>query len=156
MKRTLIAIFFLTIISCGSNGNRKTKYGCDFDFFEKTSGIEFPEQSDIVDCYDSFEGIIWVNLKFEQKDAYEFIEKLEMHKYSNEINDEIDKLMGSRDNQLVEHLNMFMSDSIQPITNDSNTYLKTIDKDHQYVIYILNKETGFFWGLIEYPDWSGD
>jgi len=153
MKKALIIVFFLSLISCG---NTKTESSCDFNFFEKTSGIKFPQEKEIINCADDYEGIIWLNLKLKQEDASEFIENLNMHQFSNIINDETNKLYGSEDNQLVDHLKMFINDSIEPITKNSNTYLKTIDKENQYVIYILNKESGFFWGLIEYPDWAGN
>ena len=154
-RRWTFALFlFISLISCK---NVKTESSCDFNFFEKTSEIEFPKNVEIIDCYDSLEGIIWLTLKFEPKTASEFILKAKMHPYSNEITNEIDSLIGqSEDDQFIESLTTFMNDSIQPITKDRNTYLKSISREHQYVIYIMNKNSGQFWGLIQYPDWAGD
>ncbi len=154
MNRILIAIFYFLIISCG---NKKTKSSCGFEFFEKTSEIDFPEKVDIINCYDDSEGIIWLNLKLEPNKIDDFIKAAKMHQFTDKIITEIERLDGkSKDARLVDHLKMFMNDSIQPITKNSKTYLRTIRKEQQYVIYILNEESGFFWGLIEYPDWAGD
>ena len=150
---TLFLILIISIFSCK---NVKTESSCDFNFFEESSGFEFPDNPEIIDCYDDLEGLTWLHLKFEKKIASEFIIKAKMHQFSDQIDDELFKLYGSKDNQLVDHLTMFMNDSIQPITKNSKTYLKTVDKENQGVIYILNEESGYFWGLIQYPDWSGD
>ncbi|MDO6852407.1 hypothetical protein [Cellulophaga lytica] len=150
---TLILILLISISSCK---NVKTESSCDFDFFEKTSGFEFPKKIQIIDCYDSLEGIIWVHLKFDPKTASEFILQTEMHQYTDKIENELFKLHGSEDDQMIRSLTTFMNDSIQPITKNRNTYLKSVERKHQYVIYVINKDSGYFWGLIQYPDWSGD
>ncbi len=150
----VIGIILFLFISCG---NKLSKSNCDFDFFENTSGIKFSENVEIIDCYDNLEGIIWLNLKFEPIIASEFISRAKMLPYNNVIDNEIDSLIGkSFDAQLIDSLTEFMNDGIQPITKNQNTYLKTVERKHQYVTYVLNKKSGFFWGLIQYPDWTGD
>jgi len=147
---TIIIILFL--ISCG---NRKSKYSCDFEFFEKTSEIKFPIELKIIDCYDSTDGIIWVHLKFEQKNIKEFIRNAEMHQFSKKEKDKIEELIGSEDVQAINNLNDLIENKVESITMNENTYLKTIEKKNQHVTYILNKQSGLFWGKIDYPDWAG-
>ncbi|MDO6490194.1 MAG: hypothetical protein ABJD66_08880 [Cellulophaga sp.] len=150
---TFALILFISLISCK---NVKTESSCGFEFFEKTSGFKFPKNILIIDCYDSLEGMIWVHLEFDPKTASEFIIQNEMHQYSDKIENELFKLHGSEDDQMIKSLTTFMNDSIQPITKNQHTYLKTIKREHQYVIYIINKNSGYFWGLIQYPDWGGE
>ena len=151
----LILILFTSIFSCK---NVKTASSCEFDFFEKTSGIKFPKNVEIIDCEDDLEGLIWLHLKFEEKDANEFIKDFKMHQYSDLQGDEKDVFynqMGSKDQQTIDHIQMFMGDSINQITKDKFTYLKSLSKKPKGLTYVLNKESGLFWGQIQYPDWGG-
>jgi hypothetical protein len=148
-----VFIFATSLISCI---DVKTKSICEFDFFENSSGIKFPENVDILDCEDDLEGLIWLHLKFDRKSASDFITKNEMHQYSDKIENELFKLYGSEDDQLIESVSTYLNEDIQQITKSQNTYLKTVQTEHQFVIYIINKENGLFWGQIGYPDWSGD
>lgn len=155
MLRNLIFVFSLgiSLISCK---NLKTKSSCEFDFFENSSGIKFPESVEILDCEDDLEGLIWLHLKFDQKSALKFITTNEMHQYSDKIENELYKLYGSEDDQLIESVSTYINENVKPITKNQNTYLKTVQTEHQFVIYIINKDSGYFWGQIGYPDWSGD
>ncbi|WP_188605712.1 hypothetical protein [Aquaticitalea lipolytica] len=155
MLRNLIFVFTLgiSLISCK---NVKTKSYCEFDFFENSSGIKFPENVEILDCEDDLEGLIWLHLKFDRESALEFVTKNEMHKYSNKIKNELSKLYGSEDDQLIESVSTYINENVEPITKNQDTYLKTVQTEHQFVIYIINKDSGYFWGQIGYPDWSGD
>lgn len=151
-RLTFIILLLVSVISCK---DVKTESSCEFDFFENSSGIKFPNNVEIIDCEDDLEGLIWLHLKFDQKSALEFIMKNEMHQYSDKIEDELFKLYGSEDDQLIESVSIYMNKNIQQIAKNENTYLKTFQTEHQSVIYIINKESGYFWGQIGYPDWSG-
>lgn len=148
-----VFIFATSLMSCI---NVKTKSSCEFDFFENSSGIKFPNTVEILDCEDDLEGLIWLHLKFDQKSASEFIAQNEMHQYSDKIENELYKLYGSEDDQLIESVSTYINENVEPITKNENTYLKTVQTEHQFVIYIINKDSGYFWGQIGYPDWSGD
>lgn len=148
LKNGLLLLCFV-VISCTQLKSRKY---CEFDFFETTSSIKFPDTVDILNCYDDLEGTIWLHLKFEIETASDFILNNKLHPYSETIEDDTLKILGSEDSQLVEHVILFMDETVSSIPRDTSTYLKTVDTDHQYVIYILNKETGLFWGLIDYPE----
>lgn len=150
---TFVLIFLISLISCK---NIKTESICEFEFFENSSGINFPNNVEIIDCEDDLEGLIWLHLKFDPKSASEFIAQNEMHQYSDKIENELLKLYGSEDDQLIESVSTYINENVEPITKNQNTYLKTVEKEHQFVIYIINKNNGFFWGQIGYPDWSGD
>ena len=143
----------ISLMSCK---NVKTKSYCEFDFFENSSGIKFPENVEILDCEDDLEGLIWLHLKFDRESALEFVTTNEMHPYSDKIENELLKLYGSEDDQLIESVSTYINENVEPITKNQNTYLKTIQTEHQFVIYIINKDSGYFWGQIGYPDWSGD
>ncbi|MFD2907219.1 hypothetical protein ACFSX9_00580 [Flavobacterium ardleyense] len=144
-----VFIFATSLISCI---NVKTKSSCEFDFFENSSGIKFPNTVEILDCEDDLEGLIWIRLKFDQKSASEFIAANEMHQYSDKIENELYKLYGSEDDQLIESVSTYINGKVEPITKNGNTYLKTVQTEHQFVIYIINKDSGYFWGQIGYPD----
>ncbi len=138
-----------SVISCG---NKKSKSRCEFNYFEKVSGIKFPENVEIIDCNDTSDGLIWLNLKFDSKNSIEFIDSAEMHQLNDKIINDFEKLKGkSEDNDNIDHI-MSVDNRIRQIPKNSTTYLKTIDTVNQYVIYIINKESGLFWGLIEYPE----
>ncbi|MGK0308974.1 MAG: hypothetical protein ACI8RP_001941 [Urechidicola sp.] len=155
MLRNLIFVFTLgiSLISCK---NLKTKSSCEFDFFENSSGIKFPESVEILDCEDDLEGLIWLHLKFDRKSALEFIKTNEMHQYSDKLENSLWKYAGMKDSELIESVSMYLNEKTQRISKNQNTYLKTVETEHQSVTYIINKENGFFWGQIGYPDWSGD
>lgn len=117
----------------------------------------FPKTVEIIDCEDDLEGLIWLHLKFDQKSVLEFIMKNQMHQYSDKLENSLWKFTGIEDNELIEMVSASINDNtIQSITKNQNTYLKSIETEHQSVIYIINKDTGYFWGQIGYPDWSGD
>ncbi|QCE42522.1 hypothetical protein [Psychroserpens sp. NJDZ02] len=118
--------------------------------------MKFPESVEIIDCEDDLEGLIWLHLRFDKKSASEFIAQNGMHQYSNKIENELFKLSGSEDDQLIESVSTYINENVEPINKNQNTYLKTVQTEHQFVIYIINKDSGYFWGQIGYPDWSGD
>ena len=155
MLRNFIFVFIFAtfLMSCI---NVKTKTSCEFDFFENSSGIKFPNTVEILDCEDDLEGLIWLHLKFDLKSASEFIAQNEMHQYSDKIENELYKIYGSEDEQLIESVSTYINKNVEPITKNENTYLTTVQTEHQFVIYIINKDSGYFWGQIGYPDWSGD
>lgn len=149
MKKVLLILILTSVISCG---NKKSKSRCEFNYFEKVSGIKFPENVEIIDCNDTSDGLIWLNLKFDSKNSIEFIDSAEMHQLNDKIINDFEKLKGkSEDNDNIDHI-MSVDNRIRQIPKNSTTYLKTIDTVNQYVIYIINKESGLFWGLIEYPE----
>ena len=152
-KLILIILFSISIISCI---DVKTRTSCEFDFFENSSGMEFPNSVEIIDCEDDREGLIWLHLKFDKKSARDFISKNEMHQYSDELENSLWKYAGIDDSELIESVARYLNDDIEQITKNQNTYLKTVQTEHQSVIYIINKENGYFWGQVGYPDWSGD
>lgn len=146
-------IFILTSTSCK---NIKTESSCEFDFFENSSGIKFPKNVEILDCEDDLEGLIWLHLKFDQKSASEFISQSRMHQYSDKIENIALKAQGSEDDQLIRDVTTYLNGDIEPIPKNQNIYLMSFATEHQFGIYIMNKESGYFWGQITYPDWSGD
>jgi hypothetical protein len=152
-KLTFILIFSISLISCK---NVKTESSCEFDFFENSSGMKFPESVKIIDCEDDLEGLIWLHLKFDQKSTMDFIKKNEMHQYSNKLENSLWKFAGIDDSELIEGVATYLNENVKPISKDQYTYLKTVETEHQSVIYVINKSSGYFWGQIGYPDWSGD
>jgi hypothetical protein len=150
---TFVFALFISLISCKYV---KTESSCEFDFFENSSGINFPNSVEILDCEDDLEGLIWLHLKFDQKSALEFITKNEMHQYSDNLENSLWKFAGIDDSELIESMATYSNENISQITKNKNTYLKTVETEHQSVIYIINKDSGYFWGQIGYPDWSGD
>ena len=86
----------------------------------------------------------------------DFITKNEMHQYSNKLVNSLWKFAGIDDSELIESVATYLNENVQPISKDQHTYLKTVETEHQSVIYIINKDSGYFWGQIGYPDWSGD
>jgi hypothetical protein len=156
MKFIFLNIFVL-LISCSG---KPTKKSCDFNYFEKTSKVEFPEKLEIISCEDSTEGDIWINLKFSKKDAVDFINKMEFHSYSNNAeyleNDNTKSLPLYPDNNSIEMFEFNMHNEYIQIPKNESTKIVTISKEKQYLTYILNIDNGIFWGHIRYPDWSGD
>lgn len=156
MKFTFLLLFTL-LISCGG---KLTKGSCDFEFFEKISELNFPKNVEIINCGDSLEGDIWVHLQFSEKDASDFITKMDFHSYSNDaeyIEEDTDKILPFfPDNNSIETFEQNMSEKYVEIPKTDLTFIATISKEKQYLIYILNVESGLFWGHIAYPDWSGD
>ena len=150
---TFTLIILISLISCK---NVKTESRCEFDFFENSSGIKFPKSVEIIDCKDDLEGLIWLHLKFDQKSATEFVTKNEMHQYSDKLENSLWKFAGIDDNELIKVASTYLNKNIQQITKNKKTYLKTVENENQSVLYIINKESGYFWGQIGYPDWSGD
>jgi len=151
-----LAIVLLLSVSVFSCKNVKTKSTCEFDFFENSSGIKFPESVEIIDCEDDLEGLIWLNLKFDQKTTKDFITENEMHQYSDKLENSLWKFAGIDDSELIESVETYLNEKIQKIPKNQSTYLKTVETEHQSVTYIINKDSGYFWGQIGYPDWSGD
>ncbi|GAA3633681.1 hypothetical protein [Flavivirga jejuensis] len=156
MRITLFSLLIL-LISC--NG-KPTKGSCDFEFFEKTSGIKFPNNVGIINCGDSLEGDVWVHLQFTKEDASDFISKMDFHSYSSAaeyIEEDTDKILPFfPDNDSIETFEQNMSEKYVEIPKTDLTFIANISKEEQYLTYILNVESGMFWGHIAYPDWSGD
>ena len=146
--KIIIIYFFVT----GCSLNRES---CDFDFFEKASGIDFPLKVEIIDCFDSGEYFIWTRLKFKPTDAKNFIlssDKFE--KYNNLKSTEKSSL--SFQAEAIRMIETFINEEYTPISRTETTYVLNYCNGNQWIIYIINTETGDFWGLIQYPDWSGD
>jgi hypothetical protein len=152
-KLAIVLILSVSLFSCK---NVKTESSCEFDFFENSSGIKFPESVEIIDCEDDLEGLIWLHLKFDQKNTKDFITKNEMHQYSDKLENSLWKFAGMNDSELIKSVETYLNENIQQIPKSQNTYLKTVETEHQSVIYIIDKDSGYFWGQIGYPDWSGD
>lgn len=157
MKKILaIVLLFTLFMSCDTSPSRSS---CDFIFFEKTSGFIIPDDVQIIDCYDSLEGTAWVRLKLNQVGIQKMIQELKMTAYSAEQGDLADwnyDVHGSRDDQTLEYIKMFVKDSAYFVKNKNHLFLVAISKPNQYVNYIIDQQTGDFIGLIDYPDWSGD
>ena len=151
-RLTFILMFLMSLISCK---NVKTESSCEFDFFENSSGMKFPESVEIIDCEDDLEGLIWLHLKFDQKSTIDFVTQNKMHQYSSKLENSLWKFAGIDDSELIESVTTYLNENVKPISKDQNTYLKTVQTEHQSVIYIINKDSGYFWGQIGYPDWSG-
>ena len=79
-----------------------------------------------------------------------------MHQYSDKLENSLWKNAGIDDSELIESVAIYLNEDIQQITKNKSTYLKTVETEHQSVTYIINKDNGYFWGQIGYPDWSGD
>lgn len=79
-----------------------------------------------------------------------------MHQYSDKIENIALKAQGSEDDQLIRDVTTYLNGDIEPIPKNQNIYLMSFATEHQFGIYIMNKESGYFWGQITYPDWSGD
>ncbi|WP_299249846.1 hypothetical protein [uncultured Aquimarina sp.] len=156
MRITFFSIFIL-LISC--NG-KLTKGSCDFEFFEKTSGIKFPDNVEIISCGDSLEGDVWVHLQLTKEDTSDFISKMDFQSYSSEaeyITEDKDKILPFfPDNDSIEVFEQNMFEKYVEIPKTDLTFIANISKEKQYLTYILNVESGLFWGHIAYPDWSGD
>lgn len=154
MKFTFL---FILLISCGE---KPTKGSCDFEFFEKTSKFEFPKSAKIINCGDSLEGDIWVHLQFSKKDASDFISKMNFHPYSSDseyIEEDTEEILPFfPDNNLIEIFEQNMSEKYTEIPKTDLTFIATISKGKQYLTYILDIESGLFWGHLAYPDRSGD
>lgn len=149
VRNYCIVILLPILASCST---KKTKFGCEFDYFEKTSGINFPKTVEIIDCNDNPERIIWVSLKFDSKITTEFIKVAKMNSFNNKIISKNEGLFKkSMHNQQIDHMLAVMNDNVPTIPRSATTYLSTINTENQHVIYIINKESGFFGGLIEYP-----
>lgn len=148
-------IYKIIIIFCIINGCGLDRESCDFDFFEKASGIEFPLKIEIIDCFDSGEYFIWTRLKFQPEDACEFIQKSKKFEKYNEPQPNEKSWLLFQD-QTIELVEKYISEKYRPIHRTQNTYIFEYCNGNQWIIYIINTETGDFWGLIQYPDWSGD
>jgi len=79
-----------------------------------------------------------------------------MHQYSDKLENSLWKFAGMDDSELIESVEINLNENIPQIPKNQNIYLKTVQTEHQSVIYIINKDSGYFWGQIGYPDWSGD
>ncbi|WP_407264587.1 hypothetical protein [Tenacibaculum maritimum] len=156
IKYILLNILIL-LISCSG---KPTRESCDFNYFEETSKIKFPKEIEIINCGDSSEGSIWVHLQFSKKDAIAFIGKMNFHSYSSSPeyleNDKSKTLPIYPDNSSIETFELNMDYEYIEIPKNDRTKIATISKEKQYLTYILNIESGMFWGHIRYPDWSGD
>ena len=152
-------LFFISVLLISCSG-KPTKGSCDFEFFEKTSNVKFPKNLEIIDCEDSTDGNIWVYLKFSNNDTSEFIKKLDFHPYSNKaeyIENDIEKTLPFySDMNAIETFEIYLNGKYLEIPKTESTYIVTISKEWQYITYIINKNSGLFWGHIRYPDWSGD
>ena len=157
MKVRLLILLFLVFIGCKWEPSRKN---CDFKFFEKVSKVAFPKEVEIIDCYDSAEGDIWVHLRFSNKDSKQFMRTLDFHQYQNKVKHidlDTDKILPYYpDNDAIETFENYMGSKYVPIPKTKNTYINIIRRENQYLTYIMNKESNLFWGYISYPDWSGD
>jgi hypothetical protein len=152
-------IFFVSILLISCDG-KPTKGSCDFEFFENTSNVIFPENLEIINCDDSLEGDIWVHLQFSKNDINGFMNKLDFHSYSDKaeyIESDMDKILPFYpDNDAIDTFVFYMNNKYVEIPKTEFTYIATISKEEQFVTYIINKKSGLFWGHIGYPDWSGD
>ena len=132
----------------------------NFEFFEKTSELKFPKNMEIINCGDSLEGDIWVHLQFSKEDTSDFISKMNFHSYSRDveyIEEDTDKILPLfPDNNSIETFEQNMYERYVQIPKTDLTFIATISKEKQYLTYILNVESGMFWGHIAYPDLSGD
>ena len=153
LLRNLIFVFALGI-SLMSCKNVKTKSYCEFDFFENSSGIKFPENVEILDCEDDLEGLIWLHLKFDRESALEFVTTNEMYQYSDKIENEILKLYGSKDDQLIESISTYINENVEPITKNQNTYCH-FPKTYIFSTFYLNKQPALLFlelPILEYLD----
>lgn len=152
-------LLFISIILINCSG-KLTKKSCDFDFFEKTTNIEFPKNVEILNCGDNLEGDIWIHLKFSKKDTNEFIKNLNFHSYSDKVKylevDTVKILPIYPDNDLIDVFKTFMAENYVEIPKTKSTCIISKAIGKRYFTYIINKSSGLFWGHISYSDWSGD
>ncbi len=153
----ILSILLTLLVSCG---NKPTKESCNFDFFEKTSKLEFPKNVEIIDCLDNLNGDIWIHLQFSKKDAIDLISKLDFHSYSIDaeyLQEDSNKILPLfPDNESIKIFERYMSKKYVEIPKTDSTFITTISKEKQYLTYIINIQSGMFWGHIAYPDWSSD
>ncbi len=135
IKLLFSCIFCLLLTSCG-------KTGCSKEYMQSVSSIALPEGTLRIDCFDNLE---WrVEGLFQLPEA-----RLEVFLVEN-------KFEKMKEGSTYDNFAFFyLAEEHRHIPDDSDLFVVTSPNDHTHWTYILDKNTGRLWTIINYPDWGG-
>lgn len=139
MRRLLLfsLVIHSLLTSCG-------RTGCNQEYFQATSSIDFPEDTHMIDCFDNLEWTVHAVLQLPTSNLEEFMRKNEFQAVA------ISTAPDSTSFFLLpkQHRQFSATDELYSATSTKGA------NTHWY--YILDKKTGKLWAQINYPDWSGN
>lgn len=132
----LLFMVFILLTGCG-------KTGCDLEYFQAISSIEFPEDSYIIDCYDNLEWVVEAVFQLPDTLLEEFIEENEFEALEKNERADTDTFffLSEKSHQIPDSAVLFPASG----TNNGPTNWR----------YILDLNTGKLWAHINYPDGGG-
>jgi hypothetical protein len=136
MRHILIVIFLSNILlAC--------EIQFDKDYYEKVSGIKFPDKYKVLETFDNGEFLTATVFEIDSITLVEFIKKNHFDTPQN-----LTDLTSFSQSVLKNHKPIF--------TSTKNIYLLRKSKDKNHWNYFADLNQKKLWAEISYPDWSGD
>jgi hypothetical protein len=150
----MILIIITIMIGLELDGCLNKSNNYEFKYFEKISGVKFPNSYKVQDYYDNGQWFVRVKLKLDTTDVISLIKKYKIKNLRNNFDTNFDLSYGAiLINNVSETFNQSKFSTIP--THQEVYYIDSCTKMNR-ILYIMDKKSGDFWGIIEYPDWSGD
>jgi len=123
-------------------------------YFEKISGVSFPENMKIVSCFDNGESYISIKAILDTDDVKSIIDKSDLKRI-----DGLDSLKNHTFNipdVFIGEMNSFFESKDDKIIKSSSLFFLDSCSATNRIMFVFDKAKGFFWGIVQYPDFAGD
>lgn len=138
MKYSKILILTFLIISCV---NKKIDF--EKEYYERISGIKFPEKYEVLESFDNGEFLTGTVFKIDSISLFNLIDKYHF-----------DSLR--EDDQFSMMSNGYFENNKLILKPTKNIYIIRNGKDKVYWNYLIDLNNCRLWAEISYPDWGGN
>jgi hypothetical protein len=137
MRQTLIFIITILLFACHSIGDSFEK-----GYYEKISGIRFPDDYKVLETFDNGEWLTGTVLKIDNATLRNLIA----------VN-RFDALQSPRDLHFLS--NSYLKEYKVEFDGTKNIFYLSKSRDKNNWTYVADLNTNILWTEISYPDWGG-
>jgi len=137
MRQSIIFIVSILLCSCFSDSDSFEK-----EYYEKVSGIKFPEDYKVLETFDNGEWLTGTVLKIDNIILKNFVAE-----------NGFDTLKNVNDLHFLS--NSYLNDYKAKFTETKNIFYLSQARDKNSWTYVVDLNTNILWTEIRYPDWGG-
>jgi hypothetical protein len=137
MRHVLIFISVLLLTSCFGNNLSFEK-----DYYERISGIKFPQKYEVLEAFDNDEWLTGIVLKVDSLTLRDFV-----------VNNHFDAAKNLQDFHL--YSTNCLTSQRPNFTSTNNIYFITKSLNKNNWTYVADLNSKRLWAEISYPDWGG-
>jgi hypothetical protein len=137
MRHFLIIILTFFLSSCFYNNLKFEK-----SYYEKISGIKFPEKYEVLEAFDNGEWLTGTVLKIDSLTLTKFV-----------IDNHFDTLQNLNDIHLFS--DSYLGKNKPDLSSTKNVYYISKSEHNNNWVYVVDLNRGRLWAEISYPDWGG-